>query len=80
MDIQKIKKEFEEKFVKKVIKQVDTSNSIELPLWKDNHSHLSVDVWQFIESSLTKAYDEGYKDGSEWQMKMRIQDQKESNH
>lgn len=45
------KKEFNQKFVAVVVKQVDTSNSIELPLWKDNHAHLSQDVWSWIEAN-----------------------------
>lgn len=43
-----LKKEFEEKFVDKQIKQVDTSNSIQLYHWKKPHSHQSQDVWNWI--------------------------------
>ena len=39
---------FDEKFVKNRIVQVDTSNSIELPEWKNPHSPLSRDVKDFI--------------------------------
>lgn len=50
--------EFRQRFVKNVTKQVDTSNSIVLPMWKDNHSHLSSDVEQFLDEQLTKKEEE----------------------
>lgn len=50
--------EFRKKFVKNVTKQVDTSNSIVLPMWKDNHSHLSRDIEQFLDEQLTKKEEE----------------------
>lgn len=43
---------FKSLFVKEVVKDVDTSNSIVLPLWKDNHSHLSREISEFIKQEL----------------------------
>lgn len=63
---EEIKKEFEEKFVKPVVKQVDANNSIVLPLWKNNHSHLSSDVWEWIETKLTQAKREGIEEFIEY--------------
>jgi hypothetical protein len=48
-------KRFDEKFVNKTVKQVDTGNSIELPLWKNPHSHQTQDVKDFIVESIKDA-------------------------
>lgn len=57
VDVEAVKEEYESIFVRKEVKRVDTSNSIELPLWKDNHSHLSVDIWNFFAPYLTPKTD-----------------------
>lgn len=49
---------FDEKFVKNRIVQVDTSNSIELPEWKNPHSHLSREVKDFIKDLLQEQREE----------------------
>lgn len=54
--------EFRKKFVKNVTKQVDTSNSIVLPMWKDNHSHLSRDIERFLDEQLSKKEEEVKKE------------------
>lgn len=63
------RKRFDERFVKKVTKRVDTSNSIELPLWKDNYSHLSNEVRDFLLSEIGRAVEEAKLEAAEeiWQ-------------
>ena len=63
------RKRFDERFVKKVTKRVDTSNSIELPLWKDNYSHLSKEVRDFLLSEIGRAVEEAKLEAAEeiWQ-------------
>jgi hypothetical protein len=55
---EQVLQEFDDRFVKKIVKRVDAGNSIELPLWKNNHSHLSRDVKDFLLSALAKQREE----------------------
>ena len=50
-------------------KRVDTSNSIELTLWKDNYSHLSNEVRDFLLSEIGRAVEEAKLEAAEeiWQ-------------
>lgn len=49
---------FDEKFVDRKVKQVDSSNSIVIYPWKHPHSHQSQEVKAFIQAELNKVREE----------------------